>query len=111
MTLLGDRLTPTPEIDALILAEIDAKRILLDMGYIHGEDDNVCGTTHCRAGSAIVLHPMGLELERVFGWRLAASVIYLAARRGTTLDGQVPDFNASDEDALADMRACAGVVP
>lgn len=84
------------------------KRFRLAMGSWHGGDDRPgCGTTHCRAGSAIIMHPMGAELERVFGSHLAGAVIYLAARKGTPLEGQIPDFFATDDAAMEDIRKCA----
>jgi hypothetical protein len=95
--MLGSRLAPVARLDAQILEAVEAGRWSLDMGSWHGE--SACGTTHCRAGSAIALHPMGAELERVFGPWLAGAAIYL---RST---GRVPDFFASNADALADMRA------
>ena len=102
--LLGDRLLPLTTLDADILRAVEVeKRFELDMGCWH----NACGTTHCRAGSAVVLHPLGLELEKVFGSALAGAVIYVAARKGTPLEGLVPDFHATDDAAMADIRACA----
>ena len=61
-----------------------------------------CGTSHCRAGHAIdAAGPAGYELEKVFGPELAAATIYL----GNT--GMLPNFHASDDDALADIRRLA----
>lgn len=104
-TLLGDRVAAIPDIDAQIIDDLESKKYSLYMGNWHGK--NECGTTHCRAGSAVVKHPMGPELERVFGPALAGAVIYLAARRGTNKENQVPEFYASNDAALADIRACA----
>lgn len=104
-TLLGDRVAPIQDLDAQILTDLESKKYSLDMGTWHGKKE--CGTTHCRAGSAVVKHPMGPELERVFGPALAGAVIYLAARRGTSKENEVPDFYASNNAALADIRACA----
>ena len=104
-TLLGDRVAAIPDIDAQIIDDLESKKYSLYMGNWHGK--NECGTTHCRAGSAVVKHPMGPELERVFGPALAGAVIYLAARRGTNRENQVPEFYASNDAALADIRACA----
>jgi hypothetical protein len=112
--LLGDRLVGLTTLDADILRAVEVeKRFRLFMGTWHGGascggiGDSACGTTHCRAGSAIALHPMGAELEAVFGSQLAGAVIYLAARKGTPLEGQVPDFLASDEAAWEDIKRCA----
>jgi hypothetical protein len=97
--LLGSRLTPINQLDAAILDAVEVKRIFgFEMGSYHGE---ACGTTHCRAGSAIVLHPMGSALEAVFGSWFAGAVIYRVST------GRVPNFFATNEEALADMRACA----
>ena len=96
VTLLGDRLDPYPNIDAAILSAIDVEKLFgLEMHSWH------CGTTHCRAGSAIHIHPMGYELEKVFGSRTAGAVIYLKST------GRVPDFFASNHDAMANIRKCA----
>ena len=99
VALLGERLAPVERLDAQILDAIGAERWGLDMATYHGRGS--CGTTHCRAGSAIVLHPLGAELEQVFGPWLAGAVIYL---RST---GSVPDFFAADAAALADLRRAA----
>jgi hypothetical protein len=69
------------------------------MGSWHG--DNMCGSTHCRAGWAITLHPLGHELEAAFGPELAGSIIYMSST------GRVPNFFADTDEALADIRACA----
>lgn len=69
----------------------------LDMGTWH-----TCETTHCRAGWAITVSPLGRELEETFGSALAGAVVYLAST------DMLPDFYASDETALADIRQCAG---
>jgi len=64
-------------------------------------DWHQCKTTHCRAGWAITINPAGAELERVFGAEWAGRLIYLKST------GRVPDFFASNERALADIRRCA----
>jgi hypothetical protein len=94
--LLGDRLQPLQHLDRAVLAAVDAPGCSLDMGSYHA-----CETTHCRAGWAITLHPLGRELEVALGPWLAGAVIYTAST------GRVPDFFASDAEALADIRACA----
>jgi hypothetical protein len=102
VALLGPRLTPIPALDATILAAIEAGKWAFDMRWYHrATTERACGTTHCRAGSAIVLHPMGAELERVFGSWLAGAVIYRVST------GRVPNFFATDEEAMADMQAGA----
>jgi uncharacterized protein YjbI with pentapeptide repeats len=84
-----------PNIDAAILGAIEAGGAL-DMDAWH-----TCETTHCRAGWAITL--AGNELEQLIGPCAAGALIYAASRP----DKRVPDFFASDEDALADIRAGA----
>jgi uncharacterized protein YjbI with pentapeptide repeats len=86
-------------IDAAILAAIEAPGNKLRMSSWH-----TCGTTHCRAGWAIHLAgDAGYKLEKVVGSAAAGALIYAASRP----DKPVPDFLASDADALADLRACA----
>jgi len=89
-------LEPLPGLDASILAAIELGGSL-DMRHWH-----TCDTTHCLAGFAVTLHPRGRALEEVFGSRLAGSAIYLVST------GAIPDFFASDEDALASIRKGAG---
>lgn len=64
----------------------------LEMGIWH-----TCDTTHCRAGWAVVLHPQGKLLESIYGTNAAAALIYNAC------GGFVPDFYASNEDAMKDI--------
>jgi hypothetical protein len=65
---------------------------------------HVCQTTHCRAGWAIHLcGDAGYALEKAVGSSAAGALIYAKSRP----DKPIPNFTASDEDALADMRACA----
>ncbi len=69
----------------------------LDMSRWHS-----CDTEHCRAGWANTIHPFGRELEKFFGPEWAGRVIYKVST------GSVPDFFASNADALEDIRRCAG---
>lgn len=97
--LMGDRLAPISKLDAAILSAIEVeKRFGLDMLSWHKGN---CETTHCRAGSAIVLHPIGRELEIVLGPWFAGAVIY---QKST---GRIPNFFASNEAAMTDIRECA----
>ena len=74
--------------------------ITIDMGRWH-----TCGTTHCRAGGAIHLAgPAGYELERQLGPSVAGALITMASCPGLE---QVPDFHASDAEALADIKRLA----
>jgi Pentapeptide repeats (8 copies) len=84
-----------PRIDAAILARIESGGVL-DMKEWH-----ICETTHCRAGWAVTLAgEAGKELEDKIGTNAAAALIYTASRQGE----RVPDWFASNEDALADIR-------
>jgi len=65
----------------------------LDMDSWH-----TCETTHCRAGWAIQLAgPAGRRLEDAIGPAAAGALIY------HTSTGRVPNFYASDDEALADI--------
>jgi hypothetical protein len=88
-------------IDAAILAAIEAPGNALAMESWHR--DGPCGTTHCRAGWAIQLAGYaGYMLEDWVGPAVAGALIYAASG-----SHPVPDFSATDEDALADLRARA----
>ena len=84
-----------PDLDKRMLESVDGLR--LDMGRWH------CGSTHCRAGWAVVLAgEEGLALEVSLGTETAARLIYEAST------GRIaPDFFATQEDAIADIRRCA----
>lgn len=86
-----------PDIDKQILAHAEAGK--LDMSTWH------CGTAHCRAGWAVTLGgEAGRQLEERFGSAMAGRLIYEAST------GRVaPDFYASNETALADLRRCAAL--
>ena len=74
----------------------------LDMATWH-----TCETTHCRAGWVVHLAgDAGKAMEYCLGTSSAAALIYLAS--DPTLE-KIPDFHASNEDALADMKKLAGV--
>jgi len=88
---------PLPELDANILTAIEGGNTL-EMDIFH-----TCETTHCRAGFAITLHPRGRELEEEFGSRLVGGAIYLVST------GTIPNFFATNEDALASIRKGAGL--
>lgn len=58
----------------------------------------------CRAGLAISLAgEEGAALERAHGALLAGALIYFSSA------GYVPDFYASNEDALSDIKAHAAL--
>lgn len=90
-----------------VILDID-KRMLdvvmqdkLDMRRWH------CGTTHCRAGWSVVFGgAAGEALERAVGTEMAGRLIYEAST------GRVaPDFYASTEEAIADIKRCAELAP
>lgn len=58
---------------------------------------HTCETTHCRAGWAVKLHPQGIKLEKEYGTHVAGALIYNACT------GYVPDFYASNDDAMQDI--------
>jgi carbonic anhydrase/acetyltransferase-like protein (isoleucine patch superfamily) len=92
-----------PHIDAAILAAVKGRKGALRMDRWH-----TCDTTHCRAGWAIRLAGEdGKRLERVYGPEMAGTIIYQRSRPGRC----VPDFYASDWEALADIRECAAADP
>ena len=80
------------DLDAAVAAACSAPNSL-EMGALH-----TCETTHCRAGWAVTLHPQGRELEEKYGTCAAGALIYNAC------SGYVPDFYASNEDAMADIQ-------
>jgi hypothetical protein len=98
-----------PNIDAAMLASIELHKDTngLDMNRWHGgacDDTNWCNTTHCRAGYAICLAgKAGFALEKRVGSELAGKMIYAVSRP----DKPLPDFYASNEDAMADIIASA----
>ncbi len=90
-------------IDAKILSAIEASKAKgkagLDMSTWH-----TCASTHCRAGWAVVLAgEEGNALEEKVGEHLAGLLIYRESRPGM----RIPDFFASDEKAMEDLRECA----
>ena len=74
----------------------------------HGKlgPENWCNTTHCQAGAAIAIcrDDGGLELEKVFGPATAGALIYAASDRAAGRVPQIPNFEATDEDGLADLH-------
>ncbi len=103
LKISGDEIPVVPNIDASILAAIEAGGIL-DMTSWHGAGDHWCGTTHCRAGWAIHLAgKKGKALQDKVGPRMAGALIYRASRSGIP----TPWFFDTDEATLADIRKCA----
>jgi len=90
-----------PEIHRTILKAASAPGAL-EMATWH-----TCETTHCRAGWACHLAgEAGKVLESIMGTNVAAALIYAAS--DPKLD-RVPNWMASNEDAMADMRRLAEV--
>ena len=87
-----------PNIDAAILGAIEGG------GKLNMGDWHTCETMHCRAGWAVTLAGLpGKMLEDRIGPAGAGALIYAASKPGVP----VPDFYATDEDAMADIRKCA----
>ena len=85
-------------IDAAILAAVEAG------GRLEMSDWHTCETTHCRAGWAITLAGLpGKILEERYGPGVAGALIYASSRPGR----RVPNFVTSNDEAMADLRACA----
>lgn len=95
--LLGDDLILMPDIDKQVLFKVQEEGNTLDMSAWHYGD--ICGTTHCRAGWEVVIHPQGGELEKYFGKWMAASVIHKSST------GVFADYYASKDEAMADLEA------
>ena len=92
------RVPVVQHIDAAILAAVESG------GKLNMSDWHKCETTHCRAGWAITLAGApGAELEKAVGPAVAGALIYAASR--PTLP--VPNFYASDKDAMASIIADA----
>jgi uncharacterized protein YjbI with pentapeptide repeats len=90
-----------PDIHKAIYAAASAPEAL-DMSIWH---TYACETTHCRAGWAVTLAgAAGAALEDKLGTPAAATLIYLASDPDLK---RIPDFHASNEDAMADMKRLA----
>ena len=95
------RVPKIEHLDARILAAVEASGgdEHLKMDFWH-----TCETTHCRAGWAINLAGAeGKALEAAVGSCAAGALIYAASRPNML----VPDFFASNDDALASLRSDA----
>ena len=100
--LTGADIPVIPHIDAAIVAAIDGG------GHLEMKDWHTCNTTHCRAGWAITLAgEAGAALEKKIGSSAAGALIYAASRPGA----RVPNFYASNDAAMADLRAGAAADP
>lgn len=91
-----------PHLDAKILNAIEAG------GKLEMDDWHKCETTHCRAGWAVTVAGFaGAALECLYGTEAAANLIYAASRPNK----KQPNFFASNEKAMADIKACAAEDP
>ena len=80
--------------------EAASKEDALNMDAWH-----TCKTTHCRAGWVVTLAgDAGAAMEYCIGTPAAAALIYM--KSDPELE-RVPDFYASNEEALADMKRLA----
>jgi uncharacterized protein YjbI with pentapeptide repeats len=87
-------------IDARILAAVQG-----DVGSLEMSTWHTCETTHCRAGWAIHLAGApGYALEKNLGANVAGALIYAASRPNQ----RIPDFFATNDDAMASLVADAG---
>jgi hypothetical protein len=94
------KITPIIEDIHQKVYETASKPDALNMSNWH-----ICETTHCRAGWVITLAgETGKKLEEMLGTVTAAALIYMAS--DPELE-QIPDWFASNEDALADMERLA----
>jgi uncharacterized protein YjbI with pentapeptide repeats len=74
-------------------------------GALNMGDWHTCEKKHCRGGWVVNLAgDAGAAMEFCLGTSAAAALIYL--KSDPTLE-RIPDFHASDEDALADMARLA----
>jgi Pentapeptide repeats (8 copies) len=101
--LIGAKLPPAPVIPDIHRAVYAAASQpgALDMDAWH------CGTTHCRAGWVVTLAgEAGAALEAEFGTGPAAALIYMASDPALE---RIPNWSASNADALADMKRLAEI--
>ena len=88
-------------LDGKILDAIGKEGCSLNM-----RDWHTCETTHCRAGWAIHLAgESGRVMEGLLGSSTAGALLYARAYP----EMKIPDFTASNEDALADIKARAAL--
>jgi uncharacterized protein YjbI with pentapeptide repeats len=102
---LGDlkltNLLTVPDLDGQLLALLEANPAALDMRNWH-----TCQTTHCRAGWAITLvGPAAEMLEALWGPATTGALIYAACYPNLP----VPNFRASNQEALVNIRARAAL--
>lgn len=77
----------------------------LNMYMWHENNENHCGTTHCRAGWAVHLAgELGYALEKATSTDFAAMQIYKAS---SPIEVHLHQFFVTNEEGLADMERCA----
>jgi hypothetical protein len=92
-------------LDGQILKILKNKKGDLDMGHWHGPK-GFCGTTHCRAGWAV--HLAG-EFGRALEWSLGSSAAGALLYARAYPDLPIPNFTASNKEALQDIEARAAL--
>jgi uncharacterized protein YjbI with pentapeptide repeats len=91
-----------PNLHTAILAALESGGHL-DMDAWHS-----CDTTHCRAGWTIVLAgDAGKKLEAELGPAIAGALIAIASC--PALEGRVPNFYATNDEAMADIKRLAAL--
>lgn len=94
-TVCGKTIPKVELLETKILAALEYNG-RLDMNAWHSPR---CRTTHCRGGWAVHLAgPAGKHLQKYLGYESAATLIYYAST------GYVPNFYASNTEALDDIR-------
>ena len=84
------------------LFEVASQPGALDMARWH-----TCETTHCRAGWVVHLAgDAGRIMEQLLSTPTAAALIYAASDPELA---KIPDFYATNDEAMADIKRLAGV--
>ena len=91
--LLGDQLENGESINAKVksILEITGNKLVMDSYH-------TCGTTHCRAGWEIMIHPQGQELEKHFSSWMAATIIHRKS------EGDFVDYFATEKEVMKELR-------
>ena len=88
-----------PQLHARILDAIERG------GSLEMQKWHTCETTHCRAGWAVILAgPVGKYMEAQMGTAAAGALITVASCPWME---KVPDFYATNEAAMAEIKVCA----
>ena len=101
--LSGDWVPVNPHIHTTVY-EAASKENALDMSNWH-QGGHFCGTTHCRAGWVTHLAGEGGRvMDGMLGTNAAAALIYMKSDPSME---KIPNWVASDDEALADMKQLA----